>query len=282
LGNLMTTSPIRFVTSNLLHGRSLEDGQVDVQRMVTSLAALNPTVLAMQEVDRYQARSHGADLVREVAAAIPGAHWRFVPAIMGVPGEDWRPATDADPASGHDLPTPPTDMPAYGTGLITTLPVQSWHVIRVKPFRFRAPVFIPGINKWMMIDDEPRVCIAAVVEFEGRMMTVAGTHASFVPGWNIPQLRQITKALRALPAPRVLLGDLNLPAPIPAKVLRWESLANGLPTFPSPNPKMQLDHVLLDDPGARLVANPQQVTARSELLNFSDHRAIIVDVRTRT
>ncbi len=266
---------LRLVTSNLLHGRSLEDGQVDIERMTSSLASLNANVIAMQEVDRYQTRSHGVDLVAALADSIPGASWRFVPAIMGVPGETWRPATDNDPASGHDLPTPPATQPAYGTGLLTTLPVESWHVIRVNPFRFKAPVFIPGINKWMLIDDEPRVCIAAVVEFEGQRMTVAGTHASFVPGWNVPQLRHITRALRKLPAPRILLGDLNLPSPLPARAVGWQALAKGLPTFPSPSPKMQLDHALLDDPAERL---SPRVNATAQRLPFSDHLALMVDI----
>jgi endonuclease/exonuclease/phosphatase family metal-dependent hydrolase len=266
---------LRLVTSNLLHGRSIEDGQVDTDRYVRALSNLAPNVLAMQEVDRFQPRSDNNDQTAEIAASIPGASWRFVPAIMGVPGETWQPATDQDESSGHDLGPVDGTTPAYGTGLITTLPVTSWHVIRVQPFRFRAPVFIPGINQWRLIDDEPRVCLAAVVEYEGRPMTVAATHASFVPGWNIPQLRQIVGALSKLPGPRLLLGDLNLPSPIPATVTRWKALATKLPTFPAPNPKMQLDHVLLDDPGGRL-GGP--IVARSEHLGFSDHRAIVVDI----
>ncbi len=266
---------LRLVTSNLLHGRSLDDGKVETQRYVRALSELAPNVLAMQEVDRFQSRSDGADQTAEIAGAIAGSSWRFVPAIMGVPGEKWRHANDADQSTGHDLPPVDLELPAYGTGLITTLPVASWHVIRVRPFRFKAPVFIPGVNKWAMIDDEPRVCIAAVVEHDGRPLTIAATHASFVPGWNVPQLRQIVGALAKLPAPRVLLGDLNLPAPLPATVTRWKPLAKGLPTFPSPNPKMQLDHVLLDDPGGRLAGT---VSARAERLAFSDHQAIIVDL----
>jgi endonuclease/exonuclease/phosphatase family metal-dependent hydrolase len=269
--------PLRLVTCNLLHGRSLTDGQVDTQRMVSALSELRPDVLAMQEVDRFQQRSHSVDQVAEIASGVENASWRFVPAIMGVPGEDWRPATDADPASGHDLPMVDPNQPAYGTGLITTLPVISWHVIRVQPFPFRAPVFIPVAGgKWMMIDDEPRVCIAAVVEHAGRAMTIAATHASFVPGWNMPQLRKITRALKAFPAPHVLLGDLNLPAPFPSAVTRWKPLASGLRTFPSPNPKMQLDHVLLHDPGARLGFG---AVATAPVLAFSDHRPIVVDLR---
>jgi endonuclease/exonuclease/phosphatase family metal-dependent hydrolase len=266
---------LRLVTSNLLHGRSLDDGQVVTERYVRALSDLAPNVLALQEVDRFQSRSDGADQTAVIAAAISGASWRFVPAIMGVPGEQWRHAHDGDESSGHDLPPADSGSPAYGTGLITTLPVLSWHVVRVQPFRFRAPVFIPGVNKWAMIDDEPRVCVAAVVEYDGRPMTVAATHASFVPGWNMPQLRQIVRALGKLPAPRLLLGDLNLPAPLPAAVTRWKALAKGLPTFPAPNPKMQLDHVLLDDPGGRLAG---KLSARAERLAFSDHQAIVVDL----
>jgi endonuclease/exonuclease/phosphatase family metal-dependent hydrolase len=282
---------LRLVTCNLLHGRSITDGLVNTERMVSALSALQPTVLALQEVDRFQPRSGTVDQVAAIAAQIPGASWRFVPAIVGVPGEDWRPAIDSvsgpDAPTGHDLRVGEATTPSYGTGLITTLPVQSWHVIRVKPFRFRAPVFIPGMGKgaksWMMIDDEPRVCIAAVVTYTDSKgaditMTVAATHASFVPGWNIPQLRHITTALSKLPAPQILLGDLNLPAPLPAKAVGWKALATGLPTFPAPNPKMQLDHVLLNDPGGRLSA-PGSSTSRAESvhLNFSDHRAIVVD-----
>jgi endonuclease/exonuclease/phosphatase family metal-dependent hydrolase len=270
---------LRLVTCNLLHGRSLQDGQVDTERMIRELVDLEPTVLAMQEVDRFQQRSHSVDQVAAIANRIDGASWRFVPAIMGEPGEKWRHATDDDPASGHDLSlVDDTSGPAYGTGLITTLPVTSWHVIRVRPFPLRAPVAIPsatGKPTWLMIDDEPRVCIAAVVRHQGREFTIAGTHASFVPGWNVPQLRQISRALRALPAPRLLLGDLNLPAPVPARVMGWKTLTPKLGTFPGPRPKMQLDHVLLDDPGCRL--GPVQ-SARSAELAFSDHRAIVVDL----
>ena len=269
---------LRLVSSNLLHGRSIVDGQVNTQRYIRALSELKPTVLAMQEVDRFQPRGDDTDQTAQIAAAIPGSSWRFVPAIIGVPGEQWRPATAHDAASGHDLPQVDASIPTYGTGLITTLPVKSWHVIRVQPFRFRAPVFIPGIDKWMLIDDEPRVCIAAVVEIEGTLMTVAGTHASFVPGWNIPQIRQITRALRTLPGPHILLGDLNLPAPVPAWVTRWKALATGLPTFPASNPKMQLDHALLHDPAHTFNRENQPIAARVEHLPFSDHRALVVEI----
>ena len=248
--------------------------------MVAALTALRPNVLAMQEVDRMQARSGGVDQTAAVANALTGAaqtevSWRFVPAIVGEPGGVWSAATGLDIASGHDLGGVGRTSTSYGTGLITTWPVRSWHVVVLKPFPWRAPVFIPGVNRWMFIDDEPRICVAAVVEAPWGECTVAATHLSFVPGWNIWQLRRLVRALASLPGPRILLGDLNLPAPIPAVASRWQALASGHGTFPSPSPRLQLDHVLLDDRPARF---PSVVATAAEELTFSDHRAIVVDL----
>ncbi len=270
----------RLVTSNLLHGRSLNDGAVDTARMVSALTALRPDVLAMQEVDRMQQRSGGVDQTAVVAGALGKAaqsavSWRFVPAIVGEPGGVWSAATGLDIASGHDLYGPGRLSTSYGTGLITIWPVRSWHVVVLTPFPWRAPVFIPGVNRWIFIDDEPRVCVAAVVEAPWGVCTVAATHLSFVPGWNVWQLRRLVRALASLPGPRILLGDFNLPAPIPAVVSRWQALASGHATFPSPSPRLQLDHVLLHDPNGRF---PSVSASAAEELTFSDHRAIVVDL----
>ncbi len=270
----------RLVTSNLLHGRSLQDGAVDTARMLAALTALRPNVLAMQEVDRMQPRSAGVDQTAAVASALAeeiqgDVYWRFVPAILGEPGGVWSAATGLDFASGHDLRGVERISTSYGTGLITTWPVQSWHVIVLKAFPWRAPVFIPGVNRWMFIDDEPRVCVAAVVDAPWGVCTVASAHLSFVPGWNVWQLRRLVRGLSSLPSPRILLGDFNLPAPIPGVFGRWQALASGHATFPSPSPRLQLDHVLLDDPHERF---PSVVATAAVELTFSDHRAIVVDV----
>ena len=76
-------------------------------------------------------------------------------------------------------------------------------------------------------------------------VVVANTHLSFVPGWNVAQLREIVRWARTLPGPRVLLGDLNLPGPVARLTSRWTP-AGRLATYPSWKPRVQLDHVLLD------------------------------------
>ena len=253
---------MRLASLNLLHGRSLSDGQVEVARLQEAVTALGADVVGLQEVDRGQSRSHGLDLTREAAAAMGAADWRFVPALIGTPGFDWRAAADAD----DDSPEP-----SYGCGLVSRYPVRSWHTIRLRAAKVRSPVMLPGTRKMIWLQDEPRVGVAAVVEGPLGVMTVAATHLSFVPVWNGVQLRTLCKELEQLPGPRFLLGDLNMPPPFPARLSRWRSLAK-VATYPVTDPRVQLDHILSSeyDLPVRSVESPA--------LAVSDHRALLVEL----
>lgn len=257
---------MRLATFNLLHGRSIDDGQVVPERLVAAVRKLDADVVALQEVDRGQPRSAGRDLTAEVAAAA-GAHptgTRFAAALHGTPGGEWSAAAD---------PFAVVDGPAYGVGLVSRLPVRAWHVLSLAAAPVRSPVIVPGAGRQvLLLADEPRVGLAAVVErADGRLLTVAATHLSFVPGWNLVQLARLTRWLRRLPQPVVLLGDLNLPAPLPRLLPSWSSLARHA-TFPAPQPRVQLDHVLArGNVGALLASDAHQ-------LAVSDHRALSVDL----
>jgi endonuclease/exonuclease/phosphatase family metal-dependent hydrolase len=150
--------------------------------------------------------------------------------------------------------------------------VLRWQITPLPAAPIRSPVYIPKAGI-LLLKDEPRVLLAAVVETPHGPMTVATTHLSFVPGWNVRQLRAAVRALRALPAPRVLLGDLNLPGGPVRAFTGWRTLAR-LPTFPSPSPRAQLDHVLADPRGAAPLGRVVQV--RSPQAAVSDHRPLVV------
>jgi endonuclease/exonuclease/phosphatase family metal-dependent hydrolase len=256
---------VRLASFNILNGRSLSDGEVDVGRLRDAVKLLDADVLGLQEVDRDQPRSHGLDLTAEAAEAM-GGEGRFAPAILGTPGETWRPAREGTPATG----------PAYGIGLVSRLPVTRWLVTRLPSAPVRSPILIPGPQrKVLWLRDEPRVLIAAVLETPAGPMTVANTHLSFVPGWNGAQLRRAARAVRSLPAPRVLLGDLNLPGTLPRWLTGWTPLAAAL-TFPTQEPRVQLDHVLGHGPGLPPVAG-----CGAREMPLSDHRALIVDLGDR-
>lgn len=255
---------MRLATFNLLHGRSVTDGLVDPGRLTAAVSRLDADVICLQEVDRGQPRSGGLDLTRLVAQALGcvDGNWRFAPALIGEPGGVWRAATDADDSD--------VDSPAYGIGLVSRLPVRSWHLVRLSAARVRSPVVLPGSRRVAWLTDEPRLGLAAVVESASGPLTVASTHLSFVPLWNAVQLRRLVAELAGLPAPQVLLGDLNLPGPFPGWLSGWQPLATDK-TYPAWRPSIQIDHALGHG------ALPRVVSTEAPQLPLSDHRALIIE-----
>jgi endonuclease/exonuclease/phosphatase family metal-dependent hydrolase len=262
---------LRLASFNVLHGRSLADGEVSTERLAGACASLDADVLALQEIDRNQARSGGVDQTAAVAEAmgvrragagqVDAGDWRFEPALVGEPGATWRAAEDGE--GGEEA--------GYGVGLVSKLPVRAWHVVRLRAAKVRAPVAVPGgRGRFILLPDEPRVALAAEVATPAGPLVVATTHLSFVPGWNLVQLRKVTGALEKLGPPCVLLGDLNFPGTLPARVTGWRPLAK-VKTFPGSGPSMQIDHAL----GHGLLPLVGGASARE--LPLSDHRALIVD-----
>ncbi|HEX6500453.1 MAG TPA: endonuclease/exonuclease/phosphatase family protein [Micromonosporaceae bacterium] len=258
---------MRLATFNLMHGRSLSDGLVDHARVRLAVAALDADVLALQEVDQNQPRSGHVDLTRVAAQAMGVADdgHRFAATLIGIPGEEYRRAQHDDEPDGE---------PRYGVGLVSRYPVLSWHVTPLSHAPVRSPVYTPGPGGGLVwLRDEPRVLLAAVVQAPLGPMTVATTHLSFVPGWNVRQLRQACRALMVLPEPRVLLGDLNIPSWTVRGVTRWRALGE-VATYPSYQPRVQLDHALAYPrrglPSVRGVSTPR--------VPVSDHLPLVIEL----
>ncbi|MGY4712338.1 endonuclease/exonuclease/phosphatase family protein [Mycolicibacterium sp. CBM1] len=255
---------MRMATFNILHGRSLDDGQVNLERLSTCIKRLDPDVLALQEVDCDQPRSSLADLTAIAAAAMGATSHRFVAAIAGTPGATWLAAT------GSEQP----GTAGYGIALLSRYPAISWHVLRLPRLRMRFPMYLPGPHRVGIVDEEPRAAMVAQLDTPLGLMTVANTHLSFVPGWNRIQLARLVRDLRGLPGPRVLMGDLNMTPPAPTRRSGLRPLAVA-PTFPLHCPARQLDHILTDHDG--LVATDSD----TPILPISDHRALVIDVSLR-
>ncbi len=253
---------MRLATFNVLSGLSPADGRIDLDRFGAAVRSLDADVLALQEVDRAQPRSHGADLTRLAADAMGATAWRFAAALDGTPGGDWRPATDELPA----------DRPAYGVALLSRYPARAWDVVRLPALRVRMPLAIPGPRRVMWVQEEPRVAQLGVFDTPDGPITVASTHLAFVPGWNFRQLDLVRRALRNHEQPQVIAGDLNLPGGLPTALRGWHRLARAA-TYPLERPRVQLDHLLARGP---VRATGEAVSVQ---LPVSDHRALAVDVR---
>jgi len=252
---------MRLATFNILHGRSPADGRVDVGRLVEAIRTLDADVLALQEVDRDQPRSELADLTAVAAQAMGAVSYRFAAAVAGTPGAAWIAATGTEqPGSA-----------AYGIALLSRHPVRSWQVIRLPRIPCRIPVWLREPAKVVVVNEEPRVALTGVVSGPLGEMTVVNTHLSFVPGWNVAQLRRLRRNLAPQPEPVLLMGDLNLSDGKPARITGYRPLASA-PTFPADAPVRQLDHILCRGRlgEVRAVDTPE--------LPLSDHRPLVVDL----
>ena len=178
---------VRLVTFNVLHGASPDDGLVDLDRFARAVVALDPDVLALQEVDRGQERSHGADLAAVAAEAMGAATTRFVAAMTGDPRRRWRPASR----------TLGPDAPAYGVALLSRYPLVGWrdlHLPRIAP---PVPRVRRDPRRLELAREELRTAVVARLETPEGPLVVASAHLSFFPGWNQLQLYALRRALTA-------------------------------------------------------------------------------------
>ena len=252
---------MRLATFNILHARSLADGQVDLDRFAAAVRDLDADVLALQEVDRDQPRSHGADLTVLAAEAMGAPEHRFAAVLHGEPGL-WTAATgDHQPATA-----------SYGIALLSRYPVREWRVLNLPVLRRKAPVLWPGQPlAGARQRRAPRRARRGDPGAAGRRHG-GGDAPDVHPGLEHPPAAHA----RLATSPRS-----------PGRSSSWAtstSGATGRPaspgmrplataaTFPVAHPLRQLDHILADGPVEPLGA------ARAVDTGLSDHRALVVDV----
>src|SRR4051794_3865564 len=252
---------MRFATFNILHGRSMVDGAVDLDRLRAAVKNIDADVLALQEVDCDQPRSQMADLTAVAAEAMGAGEHLFVAALAGTPGATWSAAT------GEEQP----GSAAYGVALLSRYPARSWRRLPLPALRPPVPLRVQSRRIPIVVRDEPRVAVAAVLETPHGDITVAATHVSFVPGWNAVQLRRLLRDLGPGADPLVLLGDLNMGPAQAQRITGMRPLACGL-TSPANAPARQLDHILARGP------LPAPKPGEVHRLPLSDHRALSVDL----
>lgn len=252
---------MRMATFNILHGRSVHDGAVELDRLRSSVKELDADVLALQEVDLDQDRSGKADLTAVAAEAMHAVSHRFVAALAGTPGATWMAAT------GRQQP----GTAAYGIALLSRFPAETWQVLHLPRIPMKFPMYLPGPHRVQIVHEEPRAAVITRLDTPLGPLTVANTHLSYVPGWNRVQLRRLIRDLQGFPGPRVLMGDLNM---APRTPNRWRGLRplGQAPTFPADDPVHQLDYILTDDHSLTVEH------CETPRLPISDHRALVVDV----
>lgn len=200
---------VRLATFNIRHGRR-PDGQVDAALLASACASLGADVLALQEVDRFAARSHGVDQA-ELVAQKTGMAMAFGASLSFPSG--W----------------------SYGNALLVRGEIDDWQLHRLPR--------VWGSERRTALAAEVEVDGARL----GVVVTHLSVHG-LEARWQLRRVLAIADHLAsAAGRPVVVLGDLNLtrgrvqPA---ARRHRMLAVASG-PTFPAEAPWRQIDLALV-------------------------------------
>ena len=248
--------------------------------LTDAVQKLDSDVFALQEVDHFLPRSNSRAQSRDIAECIGARDWAMGVSVMGTPGEKWRKRSASEPKiiTNH---SPHTELmhECYGIAIVSKIPVQEWRFLHLGNAPVGLPLVVPGDEsgrgrpRFIYVKDEPRLAIAAILE---NGWTVINTHLSFVPLFNLVQLKRLKNwALRISRETKtrvVIAGDLNLPKNIPVAFSSWQSLVTAY-TYPSWGGKIQFDYLI----------TPKRERIQSQVRTFaptgiSDHLPIGVEL----
>ena len=272
---------MRITSWNILHGAQIRPQNSSQTSAPAGLAQLisdiAPDILGAQEVDYFLQRSARQNQIGEMAQGAGAAYWAFAPALIGDPDGKWRKLTSADPAVITG--TSPLAEPGYGIGIVSKIPVISWHRMELKSAPFGLPMPFPssqtgvGKIKWLYIKDHPRCALAAVLE-SGWL--IINTHLSFLPIYSYLQLLKVKRWSRTLPisdkSKIIIMGDLNSPLAFLARGVGWNSLIKEK-TFPSWGAKFQMDYIL-----SQKIASEDIFPQPASFSGISDHLPLTIDI----
>ncbi|ACB82941.1 Endonuclease/exonuclease/phosphatase [Methylorubrum populi BJ001] len=244
--------PLRLLTYNVRHCRGT-DGRVAPERVARVIAALEPDIVALQEVDVGRARTGGLDQAEAIAR------------LVGM--------------SSHFHPALHVEEERYGDALLTHL-----------PSRLRRADALPGLVRRPGL--EPRGALWAEITVGTARLQVLTTHFGLLGAERIAQAEALLGpdwlGDPACREPVVLLGDFNATGwsrayrrlgrrLTDARRLtgerRWR---RGTASFPSRLPLLRIDHVFVSE-GVRVDRIAVVDTPLARLA--SDHLPVLAEIR---
>lgn len=248
---------MRILSLNLQHGLNRAGEATSETELAAAVGGLEVDVVALQEVDRGQPRSGGIDQASVVATALGLPHVRFAATLGGdVRHGKVPPARWGEP-----------DGAGYGLAIASRWPVIAWFVRPLPRLPTRYPVLKNG--RPALRGDEQRGAVAAVLQTPRGPLSVCSAHLSLLAPMAVVQSRALLRSMATMPTPALVCGDLDLDP--------WllDPLSPGwrLPrarTFPTAQPRRQIDHVLVRGVG---VTDVEAIE-----LPISDHRGLLVEL----
>lgn len=207
----MTGSRLRVLSYNIRSGLGI-DRRVDLHRIADIIAAFEPHIVALQEVDVCRARSGTVDQPAEIATRLG------MTACFAMCVED--------------------GAERYGIATLTSLPLVTTRQLALPQ--------VAGRRR-----SEPRAALVTRIAWPspGTELDMVNTHLSVVSG---ERPAQVAALVRELPGQKVIIaGDFNCtPASTAFRQLSggMRSATGGVRTFPSWLPIAPIDHILVRGP----------------------------------
>lgn len=224
------------------------DRRLDVGRIAAVIAAHEPDIVALQEVDVGRARTRGVDQAGEIAQRL-GMISRFHPALK-------------------------VEEELYGDAILTDLPER---LIRAGP--------LPGHPRIPTL--EPRGALWVAITVGGIEIEVLNTHLGLVPREQQLQAKALKgEQWLGAPgrrAPLIVVGDFNCGRrSAPCRTLlhglhdarALARSARSTATFPSAMPMRRIDHVFVS---GEIRVTSVSVATDAQTRRASDHLPLIVD-----
>jgi len=224
------------------------DRKLDVGRVAATIAALEPDIVALQEVDVGRARSNGVDQAHEIAQRLKmTSHFN---AALRVEEEQ------------------------YGDAILTCYPER---LVKAAP--------LPNLNPRLKLESRGALWIA--VDIHGVTVQIINTHLGLVPREQQRQATALASYewLRHAQCgtPTILLGDFNATmASVVYRTLtaRLKDARRLTPshqptgTFPSRFPFLRIDHVFVSD-GIKVTNMEAPYDPSTRIA--SDHLPLVMD-----
>ncbi|HEY3890296.1 MAG TPA: endonuclease/exonuclease/phosphatase family protein [Caulobacteraceae bacterium] len=237
----------RILTYNV-HGCIGTDRRLDVGRIVDAIAAFEPDIVALQELDVGRARSGGVDQAHEIARGLDMAcHFN---AALRVEEEQ------------------------YGDAILTSYPER---LVKAGP--------LPGLIGRMQVESRGALWVA--VDIAGVEVQIITAHLGLMPREQRRQAVALAGSdwldCEDCRNPAILLGDFNATGAsivyrtLAAKMIdarRRAPSSAGTSTFPSTFPMLRIDHVFVTpDVRVKAIRAPFRPLTRIA----SDHLPLVMD-----
>ena len=274
---------MRVITMNIQGGKRADGTIGDLVAVGREVAAYQPDIVAVQELDYHQHRSGWRDQLADLAeglgypaestarACFFSGQARSVrlPSLTFTPGNTWPKRL------GSTLHAAAPTIGGFGVGVLTPHPIT--RVMRARlgaaPPRIRRTSSggIAGTG-WTAYMGQNRTLLGVEVDVDGQSTRVGVAHLELGTATARAQLRRAWGLLNNdFEGVALLAGDMNLPASAVREVTGVDAALDATaPTFPVTNPTSAIDHVLAAGP-IRLAK--VQTTA----VSVGDHRALIAD-----